>query len=886
MVSQNLCKMRKLGVLFLLLMLSESSFGQVTLEKTFSAPKHQIICAAYSTDSKYIATGGFDKKILIWDTHSGDILHSLSGLKGFPVSLVFNQDGKYLISGGKDNKVTIWNTVDGTKIRELKGHADDVMAVDINRNNIIVSASKDKTIRLWNIDGSEINKLVGHTKELTSVKFSPDGEKLISGSADGTLKEWDWKDNRLIQTIRGAHKGWTRSVAYNYNATLIASGGEDGKIQIWNAADGQNQNTILAHSNWVQAIVFSPDGKYIASGGHDNYLVLIDVNNGSIVFNSPKQKNFVLSVAFDPEGKSFISSNRYSTNLSIWDATSLNITSKANIEKIPKSKAAISWESENNTTTDKLSFQIAAQVTSASEISSIDIYLNGTKFSTYREVYEGGSESSNNLEFKKYVYLISGANSIRLVVYNYGGRSESKILSIVYKQPEKVVALVPVHKPDVIAKQKPVMVTRPVVIPEHEHEVEPIPKTKAVISWVSTNNTTTKNLAFEINALVASESEISSIDIYLNGTKFSTYKDVHKDKSKTGYNLEFKKFVILKPGLNNIRLLVHNIGGQNESKFLNVTYKKPEVAVAEVPEHKPAVIPEHDHDEVTKPKVVVKPKPTIVIPTLAEGEAVDELLIDLPTNSSSRYRFAIIIGNEDYSSYQTGLDNEVNVVFAENDARAFKEYATHIIGVPEENIIFMINARAIEMDNEIKKLNPIIKALDGKAEIFFYYAGHGLPHEETKEPYLIPVDVTGTNLNFAIKLTDLYASLAEYPSKKITVMLDACFSGGAREQGLIAARGVKIKPKENVLDGNLVIFSASSGSESALPYRSKKHGIFTYFLLKKLKESEGDISYKELSNYLTEEVGVRSVLINSKAQSPQTNTSIAAQKNWEKWRIH
>lgn len=283
-----------------------------------------------------------------------------------------------------------------------------------------------------------------------------------------------------------------------------------------------------------------------------------------------------------------------------------------------------------------------------------------------------------------------------------------------------------------------------------------------------------------------------------------------------------------------------------------------------------------DNNDVAE--VVKKPKAV---------KSVIETDINIPVcNKKNADRYAVIIGNEDYSSYQMDLKSEVNVDFAERDARIFKEYAVKTFGVPEENIFLLINSRAVEMHQTIAKMNLIIKNSGGNAEVIFYYAGHGFPDEKTKDAYLIPVDVSGTNLQFGVKLKDVYAKLTEYPSKRITVFLDACFSGGARNQGLVAARGVRMKPKQDMLDGNVVVFTASSGEESSLPYKEKQHGIFTYYLLKKIQATKGNITYKELSDYLKKEVGVKSVLVNSKEQTPQTNVSPKAKTNWGEWKIN
>ena len=263
---------------------------------------------------------------------------------------------------------------------------------------------------------------------------------------------------------------------------------------------------------------------------------------------------------------------------------------------------------------------------------------------------------------------------------------------------------------------------------------------------------------------------------------------------------------------------------------------------------------------------------------------VDE---NIPTmQATNSLRFALIIGNEDYSSYQQDLSNEVNVAYASNDARVFKEYIKYVFGVPEENIIYIVNAKTVEMNRAISKINLYAKNTFGKAELIFYYAGHGLPDEETKEPHLIPVDVSSSDLKFAVKLKDLYGKLTEYPTQRVTVFIDACFSGGARNQGLVAARGVKVKPKEELLSGKLIVFTASSGEQSSLAFKDKQHGMFTYYLLKKMQETKGNMTYKELSDYLTSQVGLKSVMINNKEQNPQVIISPEIQNVWGQWSVN
>jgi hypothetical protein len=251
------------------------------------------------------------------------------------------------------------------------------------------------------------------------------------------------------------------------------------------------------------------------------------------------------------------------------------------------------------------------------------------------------------------------------------------------------------------------------------------------------------------------------------------------------------------------------------------------------------------------------------------------------TNMDNKKTFALVIGNEDYSSYQMDLNTDRNVDFAAIDAKTFKNYLNYTLGLPNENITLLINATAGQMRQSIARLSAIAEAFEGEAELIFYYAGHGLPKEDTNEPFLIPVDVRGSNLEYALKLEDVFNKLTEHNTQRVTVFLDACFSGGARNQGLVAARGVKIKPKSPFVMGNLIVFSASSEDQTAHPYKEKAHGIFTYYLLKGLQVSNGKISFGELEDFIRTNVMRKSVLVNNKVQLPEVKVSPIFEYTWE-----
>tara|TARA_B110001450_G_scaffold172095_1_gene160547 strand:+ start:716 stop:3034 length:2319 start_codon:yes stop_codon:yes gene_type:complete len=257
---------------------------------------------------------------------------------------------------------------------------------------------------------------------------------------------------------------------------------------------------------------------------------------------------------------------------------------------------------------------------------------------------------------------------------------------------------------------------------------------------------------------------------------------------------------------------------------------------------------------------------------------------NIPINKKVNNRFALVIGNEDYVTYQSDLKNEQNVDYAERDATIFKQYCLKTLGVKSENMFSITNATSGMMNQEIKKVIKLTELEGRDAELIIYYAGHGFPDEQ-KVPHLIPVDVSGSDLSRAINLQELYKDLGNLKAKKVTVFLDACFTGAGRESGLMASRGVKVKPREGSLVGSLVVFSASSGDQSSLPFNKENHGVFTYHLLKALQDAEGDISYGKLYDAINIEVNKTTLRNQAMEQTPKVNTSLKVVNDWRNWKF-
>jgi len=290
-----------------------------------------------------------------------------------------------------------------------------------------------------------------------------------------------------------------------------------------------------------------------------------------------------------------------------------------------------------------------------------------------------------------------------------------------------------------------------------------------------------------------------------------------------------------------------------------------------VPDFKPVdITPSADNDQ----QVIV------------EGNADVDNNIPVCNNTKTN-RYALIIGNANY--IKNGSDM-VDIRFSINDARVFKKYAINILGLQEQNILYIEDANATYMRLYIDNFIKLIDAKQSGSEFYIYYSGHGSQNDK-QEAYLVPVGVKSDYLEqFGIKLSELYNQIKPSQDKKIFIFIDACFSGGGKTgQMLVNAKtGVYRPSKIETINPNVVVFAASTEKQISQEYIPMQHGLFTYFLLKQLKETKGNTTYGELFNKIYDEL--TSTALNPKNnlnnQTPQVNTNTATKELWKNWKIN
>ncbi|MCM2304965.1 MAG: caspase family protein [Elusimicrobia bacterium] len=211
-------------------------------------------------------------------------------------------------------------------------------------------------------------------------------------------------------------------------------------------------------------------------------------------------------------------------------------------------------------------------------------------------------------------------------------------------------------------------------------------------------------------------------------------------------------------------------------------------------------------------------------------------------------RHALVIGIERYREKLPPAD------FAAGDAKLAAEYFKRVLGVPEQNVAVLIDERATKGDFEKYFERWLPNRVEAGDEVFVYFSGHGSPNPAKGDAYLVPYDGDPTYIDqTGYPLARLYEGLAKLPAKSVTVAMDSCFSGaGGRSVLAKGARPLVTVSTVEALPAKITVLSASAGDQISNSYQEKGHGLFTYFLLKGLKEKGPDM--KGVFEYLKPEV--------------------------------
>jgi WD40 repeat protein/tRNA A-37 threonylcarbamoyl transferase component Bud32 len=288
---------------------------------------------AISPDGEMIVSGSNDKTIKIWNLKTGLLINTLTEHFDMVYSIAISPDGQTLVSGSYDKTIKIWNLKTGVLKTTLTGHISLVYSVAISSDGqTLVSGSNDKTIKIRNLETGKLKTtLTGHSNWVNSVTISPDGQTLVSGSNDKTIKIWNLQndyninnftffplflEDKLKTTLTG-HTDRVNSVAISPDGQTLVSGSNDKTIKIWNLKTGALKTTLAGHSNWVNSVAISPNGQILVSGSCDDTIKIWNLKTGALKTTLAGHSQSVNSVAISPDGETIVSGSRDNT-IKVW----------------------------------------------------------------------------------------------------------------------------------------------------------------------------------------------------------------------------------------------------------------------------------------------------------------------------------------------------------------------------------------------------------------------------------------------------------------------------------------------------------------------------------------------------------------------------------------
>ena len=262
-----------------------------------------VSCVAFSPDEETLVSGGTDLDLNVSIGHWHD-LWSWCRVHGHLESA--------------RHPVQLWSTEASELLFNLEGHSNNVSSIAFAPDGkILASGSWDNTIRLWNpTTGQHLTTFYGHSDNVNTVAFSPNGGMLASGSDDDTIRLWNPAGE--VHTLLAGHSDNVTSVAFSPDGQMLVSGSADGTIRVWNPITGEHIAILEGHTSGVSSVAFSVDGGTLASGSWDDTVRLWNATTGELLVTLSGHQSDVNAVVFSPDGTTLASGSSDGTTL-LWE---------------------------------------------------------------------------------------------------------------------------------------------------------------------------------------------------------------------------------------------------------------------------------------------------------------------------------------------------------------------------------------------------------------------------------------------------------------------------------------------------------------------------------------------------------------------------------------
>ncbi|EMR09696.1 guanine nucleotide-binding protein subunit beta-like protein [Pneumocystis murina B123] len=233
---------------------------------------------------------------------------SLEGHTGWVTAIVSSSENpNMIVSASRDKTIIVWQLLEngtfGIPRKALRGHSHFIQDLAISSDGqYVLSASWDKTLRLWDLNtGQTTRRFVGHTSDVLSVSFSMDNRQIVSGSRDKTIKLWNTLGDCKMTIQEGGHSDWVSCIRFSpcLNNLVTVSAGWDKMVKSWDFSNFKLKTNYIGHNGFINSVTISPDGSLCASGGKDTIVMLWDLNESKHLY-SLEAGDIINALVFSP----------------------------------------------------------------------------------------------------------------------------------------------------------------------------------------------------------------------------------------------------------------------------------------------------------------------------------------------------------------------------------------------------------------------------------------------------------------------------------------------------------------------------------------------------------------------------------------------------------
>jgi len=305
----------------------------------FVGHQGKVTSAAFSPDGRQVASGAGQGTVMLWDAATGETIVEFQMDSAWSTqgtnksdsqitSIFFDPSGEWIL--GHDLREVFYRNIKTGQLKTARGRRGMIFSLAMTaEGKHLASGHWNSWMSIWNIQSGSgemtieesffVEKVGGN--QVYCIGFSPDLQRIVLGSHDGTIKIRKSTDGSEIAKLAG-HKGPVRGIAYHVDNQRVISGGEDGLLRIWDAESGEQLALLADHNDVVRDIALSPDGRWIASAGKDRTIKIWNSDSGQVVRTLIGHTETVYDVSFDPTGRRLVSAAGDGT-VKVWDLSNI-----------------------------------------------------------------------------------------------------------------------------------------------------------------------------------------------------------------------------------------------------------------------------------------------------------------------------------------------------------------------------------------------------------------------------------------------------------------------------------------------------------------------------------------------------------------------------------